>query len=192
MRYLQHILHPGETVLYNGRVHPIIFARGFTLLALASLTLHLFTGIGPEDGPLIEWGRSLAQFYQSPGLYQTAIDWHRFGYNHPTPFKIAGGLLLLFGSISLVKAALLAFFTEIVVTDSRVLVKRGIYNVLTVEIDRMRIAGVTVYQTFTGRLLNYGWVLLQGFAHDVRGLPPLSNPHLLQQQLGRRPAFATG
>ncbi len=90
-------------------------------------------------------------------------------------------VLVLLGSYSVLQAFIRIHFTELVVTDRRIIAKTGVFNVTTVEFDRDRLAGVTVYQSMLGRVLNYGWVTLEGFSGDIGGFPPIAKPNDLQK-----------
>ncbi|MEZ0223781.1 MAG: PH domain-containing protein [Alphaproteobacteria bacterium] len=76
--------------------------------------------------------------------------------------------------------------TEIVVTDSRVVAKQGIFSVRTFKTDLSNLGQVDVNQSMLGNLLNYGSVHIftrnwsgQGNQMEVEGiyLPPIAEPH---------------
>lgn len=67
--------------------------------------------------------------------------------------------------------------TEIGLTDKRVIYKRGFLFVRTLEVDIEEIKGATVDNGILGRILNYGYILLDArFVENVH-LPALADPY---------------
>lgn len=90
-----------------------------------------------------------------------------------TPFYFAiGGILVAVGLLSLAASAIQKFSTELAITSKRVLVKRGLFVRNTVEMSRAKIETVEVKQGITGRMLDYGTVIVRGTGG---GLEPLKN-----------------
>jgi hypothetical protein len=58
-----------------------------------------------------------------------------------------------------------------------------VYNISLVEIDRHRVASVNIYQTYMGRMLDYGNVAIQGFAASIYGLPVLAKPYEISKNI---------
>jgi membrane protein YdbS with pleckstrin-like domain len=80
------------------------------------------------------------------------------------------GLLLLFGAWLRRRA------TEIVVTDRRVIYKRGLLSRHTVEMNVGKIETVDVEQGLAGRLWNYGTVLIHGTGSGFEPLVGIGAP----------------
>lgn len=184
MRYLKPFIKPNEMVLFDGQVHPIIFLKGFTLLIVSWWGFVYLTHLPPHNGAILWTGYYLSEYTGLGFFYDGFWYLHHLIREYETVVKILSVGLGIWGLRSLLWRAVVFFCTEIVVTDMRILVKRGWFNVVTEEIDRARIAGVTVFQPIWGRVFNYGWVNIQGFVQNVYGLPPLMKPYLLQQKLG--------
>ena len=70
--------------------------------------------------------------------------------------------------------------TEIVVTDKRVLYKRGIVSRRTLEMNISKIESVDVEQGLGGRLLNYGTVLIHGTGETLEPLRQVVAPLALR------------
>jgi uncharacterized membrane protein YdbT with pleckstrin-like domain len=68
------------------------------------------------------------------------------------------------------------YFTELAVTDRRVIYKRGILNRHTIEMNMSKVESVDVDQTIPGRLLGYGMVTIHGTGGGVERLPNIDNP----------------
>lgn len=79
--------------------------------------------------------------------------------------------LLRFAQMMVIKAT-----TEIAITSSRLIYKRGLVARYVGEMSIDRIEGVNVLQTILGRMLNYGRVMVRGMGVGEVVLPPLENP----------------
>jgi uncharacterized membrane protein YdbT with pleckstrin-like domain len=71
-------------------------------------------------------------------------------------------LLLVLGVVAVVGQALARAATEMVVTDHRVIVKRGLLSLHTVEMNTDKVESVDVDQSFLGQMLGYGTVTVHG------------------------------
>lgn len=176
---IEQMLLPDETVLYRARVHwAEIIHAGFWLW-VALLAAWGFWHMQPGHGPLISLGRWIGR-----GTLQDAIFWfHRWFTDIP---DVVHGIILItatIGSIRLFRAMIERFFTQMVITDSRIIVRRGVYSIHLIEIDRRRVASVMINQSFYGRMFNYGYMYIQGFGASIYGLPALANPHTIQRHI---------
>jgi uncharacterized membrane protein YdbT with pleckstrin-like domain len=66
--------------------------------------------------------------------------------------------------------------TEIVVTDRRVIYKRGFIARRTVEMNISKVETVDVEQSIAGRLLGYGTVLIRGTGESLEPLRHVEAP----------------
>lgn len=66
--------------------------------------------------------------------------------------------------------------TEVVVTSSRVIIKRGFIQRATSELFLTRIEGVEVDQSLLGRMLGYGTLFIRGVGTEVAPLPNIREP----------------
>jgi hypothetical protein len=66
--------------------------------------------------------------------------------------------------------------TEIAVTTSRLIYKRGLVARYVGEMSIDRIEGVNVLQTVLGRIFNYGRIMVRGMGVGEVILPPLADP----------------
>ncbi|MGA9869134.1 MAG: PH domain-containing protein [Acetobacteraceae bacterium] len=66
--------------------------------------------------------------------------------------------------------------TEIVVTDRRVILKRGLLSHYTVEMNVAKIETVDVRQSVWGRILNYGTVVVRGTGAGIEPLRGVGAP----------------
>jgi uncharacterized membrane protein YdbT with pleckstrin-like domain len=89
---------------------------------------------------------------------------------------LAAVVVALVGLLALLSAAIRRHATEIVVTDRRVIFKRGILARYTVEMNVSKIETVDVDQGFGARLMGYGTVLIRGTGSGIEPLRRIGNP----------------
>jgi len=87
----------------------------------------------------------------------------------------AAGIAVL-GLLALLAAFIRRHATEIVVTDRRVIYKRGILSRYTVEMHTSKIETVDVDQGILGRLLGYGTVEVRGTGSGIEPLRHIGHP----------------
>jgi hypothetical protein len=84
--------------------------------------------------------------------------------------------------------------TEIVVTDSRLLFRQGVFKLRTLKIDISNLRQVDVGQSWVGHILGYGDIHI--FTNNVSGkgndvevagihLPPVADPHTFSTLIDR-------
>ena len=114
---------------------------------------------------------------------------------------IAGGLAALFmsnrrdvyfgaavalaiGLAVLISAAIRRATTELVLTDRRIITKRGLISRDTVEMNLAKVESVHVNQSLLGRMLNYGDVTVVGTGSSLEPLVGIAQPLELRRKLG--------
>ncbi len=97
------------------------------------------------------------------------VDWQRIALWVAAAIGLIG-LMMLFGAWVRRRA------TEIVVTDRRVIYKRGLLSRHTVEMNVGKIETVDVEQGLGGRLWNYGTVLIHGTGSGFEPLVGIGAP----------------
>ena len=88
----------------------------------------------------------------------------------------AAAALAVLGLLAFLAAWIRRHATEIVVTDKRVIYKRGILSRYTVEMHMSKIETVDVEQGIMGRLLGYGTVLIRGTGSGIEPLRRIGHP----------------
>ncbi len=73
--------------------------------------------------------------------------------------------------------------TEIAITNTRLVYKRGLVARHVGEMSIDRIEGVNVLQTILGRLLNYGRLAVRGMGIGEVILPPIEDPIAFRQAI---------
>ncbi len=149
MSYLDRVVKPGETLLVRARLHWVIYLRSFVVMAIA-----------------VAWAVGVA-------------IWSRTGA--PSPSLVLGlyllaALLMAFAVVRLAGQMLLRSTTEFGVTNHRIIVKRGLVSLHTVEMSVDKVESVDVDQTVLGRLLGYGTVTVHGIGARWDPIPQIADP----------------
>lgn len=87
-----------------------------------------------------------------------------------------GGVILLFAIIAALHAAIRRVSTELAVTDHRVIFKRGIISRYTIEMARSKVESVDVVQSVSGRIFNYGTILVRGTGGSLEPFRMIADP----------------
>lgn len=99
----------------------------------------------------------------------TDPDWQRY-------VQLAAGVIAVFGFLLAFGAWVRRRATEIVVTDRRVIFKRGVLSRHTVEMNVSKIETVDVEQGLAGRIWNYGTVMIRGTGSGFEPLVGVGSP----------------
>jgi uncharacterized membrane protein YdbT with pleckstrin-like domain len=171
MGYIEKNLISGEKVLYKTRLHSI--AVVFPLLVA------LLMGIGAV----------CCLYVSMAGNQQPSED---------SKLWAASGLVLLFVAVLTMAIALLKRnATEMAVTNRRVLIKSGILSRRTIELLLSKVESIVIKESFFGRMLGYGTVLVRGTGGTTDDFHLIANPtdfrrHVQEQieagQVQSRPA----
>jgi len=182
MSYVKHILLSGEQILYDGHVHPKVLVPGALWLGLAAMILVEASHTGGGNSMLLSFAWYLAgHFPWTQGFYRLLSHWQQITPHIALEAKIIALGIAMFGFSKLMQGLVMMQTTELIVTDRRVIAKIGIMTVTTTEMDRRRIAGVTIDQTFLGRIMGYGHIYIRGFTSSIGGLPVMVNPHMIEK-----------
>ncbi len=89
---------------------------------------------------------------------------------------VVAGIVALFGLVTLLARMMVRASTEFCVTDHRIIVKRGILSLHTVELNVDKVESVDVDQSLLGRMFGYGEVTIHGVGARWDPIPMISNP----------------
>ena len=103
---------------------------------------------------------------------------------HPIA-KIIAFLILLFGIYKFARMMIIKATTEIAITNTRLIYKRGLVARYVGEINTDRIEGVNVLQGFFGRMFNFGRVMVRGMGVGEVILPPIEDPIKFRKAIDR-------
>ncbi len=163
MLYVQQSLGPNEELIHVGRFHWMYTVSSFMsifwgmvgaiLIMVISYYVYAYIGKIPSNIGFLDSIRVI-----HPGLRAFSFFVFIFG-------------LVRFAQMMVVKAT-----TEIAVTNSRLVYKRGLVARHVGEISIDRIEGVNVLQTVFGRIFNYGRIMVRGMGVGEVLLPPIEDP----------------
>jgi uncharacterized membrane protein YdbT with pleckstrin-like domain len=161
MSYIEATLVPGESVVYQTRLHWIVMLRHILLaLLLFAVSAAL-----------------LAYLHHRPQLGNTS--------EHVT--EGAAVALLVFGLVAIVMGAVRRNATEMAVTSRRVVVKQGLMNRKTIEMLLNKIETIEVSEPVVGRMLGYGSITIIGTGGTSEPFHKIAHPlqfrSEVQQQL---------
>jgi uncharacterized membrane protein YdbT with pleckstrin-like domain len=154
MAYYTKVLLPDEQVRAVGRLHWLIYLRGWICLVLAAVA-------------------GIAYLYiRQPGA------------DGADSFSIvpeaAAAIFLLLGLLFMLSAWIRRGTTEIVVTDRRIIFKEGFVRRRTMEMNMSKVETVDVVQSILGRLFNYGTILIRGTGSSYEPLALIGDPLALR------------
>jgi uncharacterized membrane protein YdbT with pleckstrin-like domain len=111
-----------------------------------------------------------------------AIFFTYFGTDFAT--KMFGAVPLVLGLVIIFVAIIRRRTTELVLTDRRIIAKRGFVSRETVEMNLSKVESIHVSQGLAGRMLNYGDVAVVGTGASLEPLRGVSRPLELRRKLG--------
>jgi uncharacterized membrane protein YdbT with pleckstrin-like domain len=169
MSYIEQNLSSSETVLYHTRLHWIVMVGPCIAAGILGL------------GGLALVVRAIATM-------------HRRGSN---PVVLAEGavLLLVIAAVIVAVASWKRSVTEMAVTNRRVLVKVGVTTRRSIEIMLSKIESITVEQTLSGRLFNFGTIVVRGTGGTPEPFAKIAHPmefrSQVQEQIDKLPESYT-
>jgi len=93
-------------------------------------------------------------------------------------------ILLLVGLAVILSSIIRRQTTELVLTDRRIITKRGLISRDTVEMNLNKVESLHVTQGLMGRILNYGDVTVVGTGASLEPLRGIAKPLDLRKKLG--------
>jgi uncharacterized membrane protein YdbT with pleckstrin-like domain len=145
MKYIDEILQPGETVLFDGTIHWLVYVPGLLLLLVG------------------------AALFASAGIFP--------------PLVLGAAVVFFLSVVSLLRAWVQRFTTEIAVTNRRIIYKHGFIRRRTIEMNMEKVESVDVSQSIPGRIFNYGDVLIRGVGVGFEPLHMIDNPIKLRNAI---------
>ncbi|MCB9991296.1 MAG: PH domain-containing protein [Rhodospirillales bacterium] len=163
MLYIQESLSPDEELVHVGHFHWM-----YTLSAILGIVWGIIGCIAVIIGGIY----FMMNF--GPGMHaQTTIGLIR--ELHPG-IRLSAFFVFLLGLLSFAQKMIIKATTEIAITNSRLIYKRGLVARYVGEMSIDRIEGVNVLQGIFGRIFNYGRVMVRGMGVGEVVLPPLADP----------------
>jgi hypothetical protein len=161
MSYVESNLVPGETVIYQTRLHWIVMLG------------HVFVG---------------CLLLGLPGVLLLYYAYSQHGMDANTLRLTEGGgvALLVCGVIVLLIGMVRRNATEMAVTNKRVIVKTGLANRRTIELLLTRIESIAVEEPAMGRVFGYGTVIVRGTGGTPELFSKIAHPLRFREQVQRQ------
>lgn len=157
MNYIDKNLIPGESVVYETRLHWVVIFWHLIFAAIFALAgMYLLSGMPGTTG-----------LQGDPSHYA----------------RIGGAVLFAFAVISFIVAFVRRNSVEMAVTNKRVTVKVGLVSHSTEEMMLNRIESIMVDQSLMGRILGYGTITLRGVGGTPDPFPSIANPLEFRRQV---------
>lgn len=166
--YLNRMLLPDEHVIYTAHLHWAIYRFGALMLLAGALMGH--------------YGLDVAALVAGPaaaGMIEA-------------PVMIVSGAVALIGALDLIFNFIRQVTTEIVVTNQRIILKKGFVARKICEAMMARVTSVNIDQSVLGRIQDYGTVSVESSGADIPQTDHVADPYTFYAHVMRaqRAAFA--
>jgi membrane protein YdbS with pleckstrin-like domain len=170
MLYVEQSLGPDEEIVHFGKFH---------WMYNVSAAMSIVTGV--VGTILVLFGAVHA--YKELGYFPANLpSFEAIKYLHPG-IRIFAFLVFVYGLLRFAQMMVTKATTEIAITNSRLIFKRGLIARQVGEMSIDRIEGVNVRQGILGRLLGYGRVMIRGMGVGEVVLPPIEAPITFRKQI---------
>jgi hypothetical protein len=158
MSYVESNLVPGETVIYETRLHWIVMLGH---LVLGCLLLGL------------------------PGAFLLYYALTQTGIDTTTLHIMEGGgiALIVCGVVAILMGMVRRNATEMAVTNRRVVIKTGLASRKTIEMLLNKVESIEVSETAFGRMLGYGTIVVIGTGGTPEPFHRVANPLEFRSQV---------
>jgi hypothetical protein len=171
MSYVQSNLVPGETLIYETRLHWIVMLG------------HLLIGI-------------LLLGLPGVALLVYALSHKDMDANSLRLMEGGGAVLLIVGFIVIIVGAVRRSATEMAVTNRRVVIKTGLASRKTIEMLLQKVESIEVSEPTAGRMLGYGSIVVIGTGGTSEPFHKMAHPlqfrSHVQQQIEKLPQNKSG
>lgn len=189
LAYVREALGPNEKIVRIGRFHwfydvvswfylAVCVALGIGLLVAVSYYIvyvdtpkvqGAFPGISPDAA----YVKLMDHYGGWIGLVRDV---------HIIP-KLVACLFVLFGIYLFVSRMVIKYTTEIAITTQRLIYKKGVIARAVGEMKLDRLEGINVWQSFFGRIFNYGRISVHGVGVGHVVLPEMEEPMKFRKAL---------
>jgi len=158
MSYVESNLVPGETVIYQTRLHWLVMlwhlVLGCFLLALSGALLLYYT-------------------HSQTGIESQTLR----------VMEIASAVLLVCGVVVILVGMVRRNATEMAVTNRRVVIKTGLASRKTIEMLLNKVETIEVSETTAGRMLGYGTIVVIGTGGTPQPFHKIAHPLEFRSQV---------
>ncbi len=178
-KYTESTLLPKETIRYAASLHKFHF-----IVALCFIAFGLFMAM-PSGGEVsIQTSSDTANYYIASAI-QMVQDFLRTLPVEVQSFvatttalrsSFTGMLILIVGIFILVNGIIKKISVEMVITNRKIMHKKGLVEVNETQIPLDRIEGVKVQQTALDRIIGRGSILVTGIGMEMIELKKIADP----------------
>lgn len=165
MLYVQQSLGPDEELIHVGKFHWM-----YTVSAFMSIFWGLVSAIVIMVGAYLVYTQlKIGNLPPGTSFFES------IQHIHPG-IRAASFLFFILGLVKFAQMMVVKVTTEIAITNTRLIYKRGLIARQVGEISIDRIEGVNVLQSVFGRIFNFGRVMVRGMGVGEVILPPIEDP----------------
>lgn len=164
MLYVQQSLSPDEEIIHIGHFHWF-----YTLTAVMAIFWGIVGCIAVIVGAIYFQENYWKGFELDASWLDKVQDLH-------PGVRIGAFFVFIFGVMRFASMMVTKATTEIAITNTRLIFKRGLVARYVGEMSIDRIEGVNVLQTVWGRIFGYGRIMVRGMGVGEVILPSISNP----------------
>lgn len=161
MGYIDKFLLKDENIIYSTRLHWIVIVKPIIWIIISAVILSNY---------------QLRRFLYDL-LNDTNIDFGQIDFI----LTLIGILMVLSFVLNLIFTLIKYFTTEFGITTKRVIVKYGFIKRNSFEILLKKIEGVQVNQSFWGRILDYGTIVITGTGSSRNFFTKIVSPFTLRR-----------
>ena len=176
MLYVQQSLAPDEELIHMGEFHWWYNVQAAMGIVWGVFICGLILGMAVYIQKNL--GISLSSYRISPDA--STLDYIRA--LHPG-IKLIAFLMFLMGLLRFAQMMVAKATTEIAITTSRLIYKRGLVARAVGEISIDRIEGVNVVQGIIGRIFDFGRIVIRGMGVGEIVLPPIERPVVFRKAI---------
>jgi uncharacterized membrane protein YdbT with pleckstrin-like domain len=101
----------------------------------------------------------------------------------PPLYKLIAGFSFLIGVMYGTSELIKRSFTQYIITNKRILIKKGIIREITIEILAHKIECIQSEKTLLGRMLNYGSIIIVGVGGSQDPFPYIPSPEKFRNKV---------
>ncbi len=170
MLYVQQSLGPNEELVHVGKFHWI-----YTVNAFMAILWGILGSVVAVAGSVF--------MYKQLGMIRPDLNWLAAVQALHPGLRIFSFVIFILGLMSFAQMMVVQATTEIAITNSRLIYKRGLIARQVGEMNIDRIEGVNILQSVFGRLFNYGRIAIRGMGIGEVILPPIEDPIAFRQAI---------
>ena len=177
MLYVQQSLSPNERLIHIGHFHWMYTVKAVSkaVEGLIGCILVLILSVYFLEHYWVYMSRA-------PYVFHSTNMLGKIRELHPG-IRLLAFFIFLMGLLGFAQMMVIKATTEIAVTNSRIIYKRGLVARYVGEMSVDRIESINVLQSIWGRVFGYGRLLIHGMGVGEVILPPIADPILFRKAI---------